>query len=446
MDSLVEQQQDQFQIAFEQAAIGMAITAPDGRWLQVNAALCALLDYSRDELLATSFKSITHPEDRACDDTLLAKLLADEMSYYEMEKRYRRKDGEALWVHVTVTLVRDDQGEPAYMISQAQDISERKKVEAALRASEAKFRLLAETSTDMISRLDPDGNYLYVSPACRLLLGYEPREMIGRNAYDFFHPDDAERVSQRHEVVTQAHSHATVAYRIRKKDGEYTWFETTSHPVHDQQTGSLLEIHAASRDIAARKKAEERIIDQARQLREANTKLSALATTDPLTGLHNRRSFEARLTHELRRSQRNGSPVSLVLLDVDHFKTYNDTFGHPAGDRVLKGLAALLIEQSRETDLVCRFGGEEFAILLPDTPAEGAMTLAERYRQSVEKEGFAHRDITVSLGVATHVTRRRQRGAIDERCAELIAEADRALYEAKSKGRNRVEGGQLVAD
>jgi PAS domain S-box-containing protein len=138
--------------------------------------------------------------------------------------------------------------------------------EEALRESEAKYRLLAETSTDMISRHDPKGSYIYVSPASFFLLGFEPEELVGRSAYEFFHPEDIPAVRVAHSKVLHHEEIVAFEYRIRRKDGSYTWFETTSHCVVDELTGKIGEIHASSRDISKRKEAE-------RALREREAEL-----------------------------------------------------------------------------------------------------------------------------------------------------------------------------
>ena len=179
-------------------------------------------------------------------------------------------------------------------------------------------------------------------------------------------------------------------------------------------------------------------------LRQANqtrvhAALQELAATDGLTGVANRRCFDETLEREWLRTRREASPLSLLMLDVDHFKHYNDTYGHQRGDECLKLIAAVMLEETqRSTDLVARYGGEEFAVVLPGTSAEGAATVAERIRARVEGLGVPHAGlhgstlVTVSLGAATAI-------ASPERdLAQLLAAADTALYRAKHKGRNSV--------
>jgi len=170
-------------------------------------------------------------------------------------------------------------------------------------------------------------------------------------------------------------------------------------------------------------------------LAKANVRLEQLSGTDPLTELSNRRVFNARLAEEIARSNRYGLPLSVLILDVDNFKGYNDTFGHPEGDEVLKAIAHLLSQSVREVDCLARLGGEEFGVVLPETDIANAQKLAERMRASIEKTPWSKRPVTVSIGVAAL-----SKAVHDAKT--IVLKADAALYEAKRGGRNRVVGAQ----
>ena len=173
------------------------------------------------------------------------------------------------------------------------------------------------------------------------------------------------------------------------------------------------------------------------ELQTANEKLEAMARSDPLTGLFNRRHMTEMLTHHVALAMRAGRPLSFIMLDVDYFKNYNDSHGHPAGDEVLKQLSEIIARRVRRTDVPCRYGGEEFAIMLPDTPAVAGRMVAEQLRKRIAAFPFAHAEeqpgghLTVSIGIA-EVNQELQ----DE--TELIQRADLALYAAKARGRNQV--------
>jgi diguanylate cyclase (GGDEF)-like protein len=184
-------------------------------------------------------------------------------------------------------------------------------------------------------------------------------------------------------------------------------------------------------ELAVRLEIAERILAVHDQLARQNARLAELATTDELTGVKNRRRFREDLDLLFAQADRQGSSLSLIMLDVDRFKLYNDEFGHPAGDEVLRCVGATLRTVVRDHDVVARYGGEEFAVLLPATDGDEAMLVAERIRSALACQPWPHRQVTASLGVAT--TDRNTPGA-----SALVDQADQALYRCKQAGRNRI--------
>jgi diguanylate cyclase (GGDEF)-like protein len=172
-------------------------------------------------------------------------------------------------------------------------------------------------------------------------------------------------------------------------------------------------------------------VQRVKTLQRENERLRELTEEDGLTGLSNRRAFDNRLDIEWQRAQRYGLPLSLVVLDVDHFKQYNDSFGHQAGDAILRLMANALAQTARLSDTVARYGGEEFALILPHTDADEAMVVGERLRALLLRSEWPHRAITASIGVSTMNKEKKT-------SAELVYEADSALYVAKGNGRNQV--------
>lgn len=204
--------------------------------------------------------------------------------------------------------------------------------------------------------------------------------------------------------------------------------------------------HEAQQEIVERKKMEQQIRDysndldrQRRQLAEINAQLVVQAVTDGLTGMNNHRSFQETLSREIERSQRYSAPLSLLMLDVDHFKQYNDTYGHPVGDQVLQLFAGVLKANARDTDFVARYGGEEFVVILPETDAHGAVEVAQRLRNAIETAVWPYRPVTASFGAATLPQ------AIAT-ASELISWADKALYRSKQEGRNCVTHAETLID
>jgi diguanylate cyclase (GGDEF)-like protein/PAS domain S-box-containing protein len=229
-----------------------------------------------------------------------------------------------------------------------------------------------------------------------------------------------------------------------RSDGSPCYVLCNTFPLYGSGTKVLGGI-CASIDITDRKKAELKIQEQMQQinihsteleyqrrrLQDANDKLEELARLDGMTGLKNYRAFQQRLRVEFARAERYIMPLSLILLDVDQFKSYNDTYGHPAGDEVLIAIAQILQEAARGIDFVARYGGEEFVIIMPNTGMEGAIRIAERMRAAIEDFQWPERSVTASAGISTISS------SIDT-SALLLTHADRALYHAKNHGRNQV--------
>lgn len=296
---------------------------------------------------------------------------------------------------------------------------ERSRTYRALRTSEQRYRLMAENSTDLISRSTMRGRMLYVSDAARSLLGYEPAEMAGHSIFEFVAADDQHVLRQVTVRIEQERAPQTFSYRIVRKDGSKIWFETTSRAIADPVSGELSEIIAVSRDISERRRAEEQIEYQAYH--------------DGLTGLPNRLLFRDRLTIALAHAKRQNTPVAVMFLDLDRFKYVNDTLGHSLGDDLLRAVAARLRTVLREGDTIARMGGDEFTILLadlasPTDAAKIAQKLLDTVAHPIRVEGhelFA----TTSIGIALYPN--------DGDSAEaLLQNADSAMYRAKELGRN----------
>ena len=300
--------------------------------------------------------------------------------------------------------------------------------------AERHYRLLADNSIDAIVSIGLDGRWRYVSPAFEALTGWSAAESSGQGWAHFAHPHDHNSLQQVLRKFREGTADLTTEYRYLCKNGKCLWVEARCSlvPAGD---GEDAQIVANIRNITDRKASDIR-------LAALNQRLAAQANTDQLTNLANRRRFDEALDQERQRSAREQTPLSLLLLDVDRFKLYNDRYGHQAGDRCLAAVAAALRACSRRPgDLVARYGGEEFAILLPGTPIEGAMQRAEAIRAAVEALGQEHEGnppfgvVTASLGAATCYP------SVDSRplsADRIIAMSDEGLYAAKHAGRNRV--------
>lgn len=303
---------------------------------------------------------------------------------------------------------------------------------AKLRAAqdiERRFRLVADNTADMITAVDLAGRRTFVSGASRDILGYEPNELIGGAPLDLVFEEDRERVRELFRRTRDNASGGSEQYRVMRKDGALLWVEVSGRRMFDE-SGLVFTM----RNISKRKAIEA-------ELKSVNQQLSRLAITDELTGINNRRELNRLIEIETKRSAREGTPLSLMLIDVDHFKAFNDIYGHVEGDRCLKEIASAISSSIRRpADSCARYGGEEFCVLLPNTDAPGALHCAEVIRLAVSSlkithSGHEQEHVTISLGVTT------LHGEAGQMA--LFQSADQALYAAKATGRNRVAASVL---
>ncbi len=306
--------------------------------------------------------------------------------------------------------------------------SELAAMQRAVSVSEEHHRLLAENASDMISMIDANLMRTYVSPACREVLGCEPEEMVGKHASSNIYPEDLPAMRDvLQDLDTSGNLTARAQYRALHKDGRMIWLESSGRRLPNNQ-GFVVN----TRDITERRAMEER-------LEAANRLLRVQALQDPLTGVANRRRFDEMLGVEFRRAQRLAKPLSILMIDIDHFKAFNDTYGHPAGDACLRTVARKIEAQMRRSgDMLGRYGGEEFACVLPGADPTGALQMAEQIRVAVELLDVANIGsplgiLTVSIGLVTIDPPQDQEGP-----AEYVEAADTALYQAKHSGRNTV--------
>jgi len=307
--------------------------------------------------------------------------------------------------------------------------------EEALLESEQKYRLLAEKMTDIVWIMDLNLRTVYVSPSIETTLGFGPEERMAQDVGEQLTPSslaiaqDAfiREVALEHLPEVDRERSITLELEFFHKDGSTRWLESIIRGIRDNY-GTLTGFHGVSRNITERKRAEQ-------ALRESEERYRELSIIDDLTQLFNSRYFYHQLKIEMDRVDRYGQPLTLLLLDIDDFKIFNDTYGHLEGDQVLWRLGQVVKRCLRKIDSAYRYGGEEFTILLPITTSEDAISIAERIRAELKSENFSplpgkEVQVTVSIGLAQYKTK--------EDMKAFVHRVDQLMYQAKKNGKNRL--------
>ena len=300
-----------------------------------------------------------------------------------------------------------------------------------LEADSAVYKTLLESTKAIPWKIDwSTMRFAYIGPQIESLLGWSPASWVSAEDWaSRMHPEDRAWVVDFCVAQSKAGTDHEADYRALTKDGDYVWIRDVVHVVR-KEDGEVDSLIGFMFDISERKKTEEKLLSLQKEL-------EALSFKDGLTGVANRRMFDSILEVEWANARRNNQPLSMIMLDIDYFKQYNDHYGHVQGDACLKRVGqALSSAATRSRDFFARFGGEEFVLVLPETDEKSAAKIAERCRSLIFKEQIPHaasqvsQVLTVSVGVGTIVPSHK-----DESIA-FIEEVDRRLYQAKQSGRN----------
>lgn len=320
-------------------------------------------------------------------------------------------------LHIDIgSLLIDYEGTTAVM-TLLRDVTEKREMERALHQSETQYRLITENMSDLVCILERDGQVRYASPSHKTVLGYAPELYEGKNMLDFIHPNDVESARRQLDTMTASSESLTLEFRHLHQDGRWIWLETKIQAIYDD-VGQLLHYLTVTREIMKRKVLEKQ--------------LKHLAYHDTLTDLPNRRYFLAYLEETLVRLDEEDESLAVLSLDIDCFKQINDTLGHDIGDELLRQFSARLTDVLRNQDVIARFGGDEFSVLIRYTESDAPRRVAEKLVTALQLPWLieGHTFVTTSsVGVAPY------RPGMPTK--QLLKHADLALYEAKARGRNQ---------
>jgi len=401
------------------APVGYFTLSETGLILEANLTAANILGVTRTALIHRSLTHFIFPEDQ---DLYYGhrKLLFETGAHQVCEIGIVRPDAAPCWVRIDAVAPQDANGAPTCCATMI-DITERKRVEDELWASEKLYRFLVRNTSDYVARYSLTGELLFASEAMRFMLGYNPEEIIGTSGLNRIHPDDRLIVQ---EVLKKASeievdTNAKVEYRAICQDGSYKWVELNGKKVWNDQA-ERMEIIANVRDITDRKKLEE-------ELRE-------VSLHDLLTGLYNRRGFFALAEQQVKAATRAKMKLSLTYFDCDNFKWINDSLGHEQGDMVLVDTAHILRQTFRESDIVARIGGDEFVVLSIEAADVDPAVFLKRLQQNIDEYNAKEtRRYKLALSWGTVVYGFESPESLDA----LLSQADRLMYMHKNAKANK---------
>lgn len=405
------------------------------QYTYLSPSAYSISGYNHDELKGISVRDMVDPETFSHFGDILAEELEREKREQSnlsrsrvLEYQHIRKDGVKIWVEATLSFLRDENNSPVGLIGIAREITQRRQIEEKLQTEQQRFRALIEHASDIIVVVNLEGIITYINPAVERVLGFKVEERIGHRGLELIHPDDIKFIAESFVALVENPTPRMIKgeMRLRHKDGGYRTFEGVGSNLINRNVVEAVIVNY--RDITERKQAEEILIQSEKRYLE-------LSIIDDLTRLYNSRHFYDQLKKEIERSNRYGHPLTLMLLDLDKFKSFNDTYGHVEGDIVLSRLGQVIKECLRETDSAYRYGGEEFTIILPMTTSEEGMVTAQRIQSELKKESFSpvvsqKIYMTVSIGLAQY--------KIKEEMRAFVHRVDQLMYQAKNSGRDRI--------
>lgn len=423
MASALRRSEKRFREAMEHSPIGILIANLDGVWAFANRALQKMLGYSAEEFRALPPGGPSDPEDWSDSKQRWQRLLSGEIGFYEVERRFRHKDGHRIWTHVAVSLVRDDHGEPWQLIAQIESLEARRLAEQNLAAERERLRITLQSIDDAVVTTDSEMRVTYLNAAAERLLGFSLRAVERRRVNEILVLTDPTTSREAPHLIDHAVLQGEVVRRqqpvlIHRPDGTISYTYDVVSPVFDSArvlSGMVIVLRDATREV------------------EQSSAMKHQATYDALTGLLNRSEFQQRLQSTFERTKYlDEGRAALLAIDLDRFKAVNDSGGHAAGDAMLCKVAETLRAAVRSADLVARLGGDEFAILLASCPEHRATAVAQKVLQALNPLELAWAGAPYQIGASIGLAMRTAEMTSKE---DWLAAADGACYTAKRAGR-----------
>ena len=410
----------EWQATFNAVNDAICLLDIDNHIIRCNHTMSEIFGITQEALVGKPCWEIVHGMTEPIPDCPVIKIKRS-LKREETEIQIKGK-----WLNIIAYPILDDNHALITVVHIIRDITDRKKAEEALSESEYKYKSLIENIPDIIFTIDLEGKITFISKRAREISGYENEEIINRNIFDFIPEEEHQSTMEKLQKGMKGEKIKHVQMPVTVKSGEKLFFDFSFSRIY--KDGAVIGAQGTAVDITERKKAED-------ELRESEQKYRALSTIDDLTQLYNSRHFYAQLEREMERSNRYEQPLTLLLLDLDRFKNFNDTYGHVEGDYVLSRLGQVVKRCLRETDSAYRYGGEEFTIILPTTTSKDGIVTAKRIQSELKQEAFSpvpgqELYVTVSIGLAQYKPR--------EEMKAFVQRADQLMYQAKKNGRNRI--------
>ena len=415
----------EYELFFRYSMDMYVIAGMDGYFKRANPAFCNILGRSEAELLSRPFAELIHPDDLSKVEGALKNLGAGHPAFL-VEVRLLAANG--TYRNLQWSAYQDPKTGLVFAIAKDYTMPY---------FDAQRVKLLMDSSPTAVFLVEQTGTITYSNHLAEMIFGYQKNELIGK-PIDILVPLKFRDVHKNHRKLYTASPILRPMGILpglvgcRKSGNEFS-IDVGLNPVWlDRGTVIICSVI----DTSQKANYLNGLIHEKRKLSKDNARLERLADRDSLTGLYNRRAYERILQNNLSTARESGGVVSIIMVDIDHFKKFNDTYGHPIGDLLLKDLGNVLTNNIRREDTVARMGGEEFVVALPGIQHSQVVRFGERLRRVIEQGDWGSKPITISLGAATYRFTS-NRTALKRIMKQMISEADQALYQSKNAGRNR---------